>query len=97
MVQKVLLFSFVSSFFLSNDVTVLTVLPIYLKMIKMIDDFKGRIVGADMIPIASNMGGIFFPFSNPQNLIIFDDFEIKMIDFVSVTGPLMIISLFSFL
>lgn len=91
MVQKVLIFSFISSFFLSNDVTVLTILPIYLKMISMIDNFKGRIVGAALIPVASNMGGIFFPFSNPQNLIIFDSFEIGLLDFISVTGPIMVL------
>lgn len=93
LLQIIIGFSFVSSFVLSNDVTVLTILPLYLTMMSYLPEFKGRILGAALIPIAANMGGIFFPFSNPQNLIIYETFDIDIWSFISVTGPIMIVGL----
>jgi len=93
LVRNMILLSFIASFFLTNDVAVLTILPIYISIIKSVRSFKGSLLGAVMVPIAANLGGVFFPFSNPQNLIIYDSFQISFTQFIGWTTPLLIISL----
>lgn len=93
LVRNMVLFSFIGSFLLTNDVAVLTLFPIYLRIINSLPKFKGAMLGAVMIPIAANLGGVFFPFSNPQNLIIYDYYSISLGQFVSWTAPLLLVSL----
>lgn len=92
LVFSMVLLSFIASFFLTNDVTVMTLLPIYLVILHYIPPFKGRILGAALIPVAANLGGIFFPFSNPQNLIIFDYYPLTTKTFITWTTPLLLVS-----
>lgn len=89
-VQSMVLMSFFGSFLLSNDIAVLTLLPIYLNILRHLPAFKGRILGAALIVVAANLGGVFFPFSNPQNLIIYSTYPVDFVTFMWWTLPLMI-------
>lgn len=92
LVQILIGLSFLSSFLLSNDVTVFTIMPIYIQMMDYLPDFKGKVYTAALIPIAANMGGNLFPFSNPQNLIIYHAMQMPPTTFVAWTAPLMAVS-----
>ncbi|MBG9982162.1 cation transporter [Aerococcaceae bacterium DSM 111020] len=88
---------FFASFFLSNDIAILTLLPIYLKLLRRLPSFRGQILLAGLIAVAANLGGVFFPFSNPQNLIIHRTFAVPFTSFVlwmlplAVTGFLLLL------
>lgn len=89
-VQSMVLASFFGSFLLSNDIAVLTLLPIYLNILRHLPAFKGRVLGAALIVVAANLGGVFFPFSNPQNLIIYSTYPVDFVSFMWWTLPLVV-------
>lgn len=62
-------------------------------MMRTVGRFEGNLFGASLITIAANLGGIFFPFSNPQNLIVFHQKGIPSGTFVGYMLPLVIIGL----
>jgi len=93
LVRNIVLLSFIGSFLLTNDVAVLTLLPIYIRIINNIPYFKGTLLGAVLIPVTANLGGVFFPFSNPQNLIIYDYYSIPALQFIEWTAPLLFFGL----
>ncbi|WP_321386476.1 SLC13 family permease [uncultured Enterococcus sp.] len=68
LIINITLLSFTSSMLLTNDVAILTLMPIYLKITKKIDVLQNKILGAVFLVIAANLGSSFFPFGNPQNL-----------------------------
>lgn len=84
--------AFFFSMILSNDVAVLTLLPLYLFTVNPLDHFRGQISTAVLITVAANLGGIIFPFSNPQNLIIFIQKQMTSSDFLSMSLPLTVFS-----
>lgn len=90
LVQSMTLISFLGSFLLSNDIAVLTLLPIYLHILSHLPKFKGQVLGAVLIVVAANLGGVFFPFSNPQNLIIYSHYPVGFATFMLWTLPLMV-------
>ncbi len=91
---RLIVLSFFASFFLSNDIAVLTLLPIYLNLLTGLPRFKGHILLAALIAIAANLGGVFFPFSNPQNLIIHRTFQVPFLTFSGWMLPLVLVGLF---
>ncbi|MGX7364396.1 SLC13 family permease [Aerococcus suis] len=93
LIQIITLVSFIGSTLLSNDVVTLTILPLYCRILMTIKSFKGRILGATLIPLAANLGGLIFPFSNPQNLVIYDFFQMDGGTFIRWTLPLWLVSL----
>ncbi|MBS5819839.1 MAG: hypothetical protein KIC85_01585, partial [Enterococcus gilvus] len=62
LVQLMILLSLVGSMFLTNDVAILTLLPIYFKLLSVLPKFKGRLLGSVLIIVAANLGSSFFPF-----------------------------------
>lgn len=93
LVQALVLISFLASFLLSNDIAVLTLLPIYLMILGHLPNFKGQTLGAVLIVIAANLGGVFFPFSNPQNLTIYNEYQLGFFQLIKWTAPLMVAGL----
>ena len=77
LVQLMIILALIGSMFLTNDVAILTLLPIYLKILQILPQFKGRFLGAVLIIVAANLGSSFFPFGNPQNLYLYDFFITK--------------------
>lgn len=83
LVQLMILLSLVGSMFLTNDVAILTLLPIYLKLLSMLPKFKGRFLGSVLIIVAANLGSSFFPFGNPQNLYLYDYYHVPLVQFLT--------------
>ncbi|MDU5510942.1 MAG: SLC13 family permease [Enterococcus gilvus] len=83
LVQLMILLSLVGSMFLTNDVAILTLLPIYLKLLAVLPRFKGRFLGSVLIIVAANLGSSFFPFGNPQNLYLYDYYHVPLGQFLT--------------
>ena len=87
------LLSFFSAMILTNDVAILTLLPLYLKVIQYLATFKGRVTGAVLIVIAANLGSSVLPFGNPQNLFLFSHYQLSFGKFLSWLLPVAVVSL----
>ncbi len=71
LIRTIVLLSFFSSMVLTNDVAILTLLPMYLLITKGIQEQKSVLLGAVYLIVAANLGSSLFPFGNPQNLFLF--------------------------
>lgn len=93
LIINITLLSFISSMLLTNDVAILTLMPIYLKITKKIDALSRKILGAVLLVIAANLGSSFFPFGNPQNLFLMSHFSLSLSDFFHWALILLAVSL----
>lgn len=83
--------AFFSSMIVTNDVALITFVPLTLiigKKIK-INPFKIVIFQT----LAANLGSSLTPMGNPQNLFIYSFFNISPIEFFNITLPLVLISI----
>ncbi len=92
LIQSMVFLSFFCSMVLTNDVAILTLLPIYLKISRALKNHQTVILGAVYLIIAANLGSSFFPFGNPQNLFLYHFYAISISHFFLSTGSLMIAS-----
>ncbi|OTN76599.1 hypothetical protein A5886_001676 [Enterococcus sp. 8G7_MSG3316] len=86
LIRSIVLLSFFSSMLLTNDVAILTLLPIYLTLTRTMKNRNSVILGAVYLTAAANMGSSLFPFGNPQNLFLFSYYEIPLSRFLTTTG-----------
>ena len=91
---NMVLLSFFSAMFLTNDVAIITLMPIYLSIIKRISKKTSPILGSILLIVAANLGSTMMPFGNPQNIYLFSYYKYTLIDFFSILFPLLIPSLF---
>lgn len=92
LIRNITFLSFVSSMFVTNDVAILTFIPIYLTTVKKIN-LPNKSTGAVLLIIAANLGSAFFPFGNPQNLFLFSYYSMSLITFFEWSIVLLVISL----
>lgn len=88
--QALCLISFVFSMFLTNDVALLTIIPIMLIISKK-SDFN-IVLPSIMITLAANLGSAVTPMGNPQNLYIFSFYKLTAKSFLGFSLPIFIIS-----
>ncbi len=84
---------FFSSMIVTNDVALITFVPLTLAAFAHIEDEKSKIVTIVTETIAANLGSMATPIGNPQNLFIYTKFELNLIDFWLITLPFAAISL----
>lgn len=94
LIRAMVFLSFSCSMILTNDVAILTLLPIYLKISKVLKNHKTVLLGAVYLIVAANLGSSFFPFGNPQNLFLYHFYTIPVSRFFLSTGSLMLVSFF---
>lgn len=82
--------SFFLSMFLTNDVAILTFLPLLYSLAKKSD--INIVVGAVLITVAANLGSAATPLGNPQNLFLFSHFNLKLPQFFSIIFPFVSLS-----
>ncbi|KRM54520.1 SLC13 family permease [Lacticaseibacillus sharpeae] len=82
--------SFVAAMFLTNDMSVLTFMPLYLRVAKKLD--LPQIVPATAIAMAANLGSFMTPFGNPHNIFLMSKFKISLLDFGMWIIPLFVIA-----
>ena len=78
---------FFASMFITNDVALLTFVPISLFVLKGCSG-KKVIFCVVMETIAANLGSMATPIGNPQNLFIYYNYNVSIGEFISIIGPL---------
>ena len=78
---------FFSSMLVTNDVALITFVPLTLMIYGSIPDEKSRIITIVLETAAANLGSMMTPVGNPQNLFIYDKYRLSALDFVLVTLP----------
>lgn len=84
--------SFLLSMFTTNDVAVLTVVPILITIARTCN--LSAIVPCVLVTVAANLGSSTTPIGNPQNLYLFSFFKMSPASFFRDSLPLCIASLF---
>lgn len=90
------LLSFFMSMLLTNDVTLVTLVPFTLLLFKEISgDGKGRaeILLLVLETAAANLGSMLTPMGNPQNLYLYSKFGLSLTEFIGVIFPYSALSL----
>lgn len=88
-----MLVCFFSSMFVTNDVALLTFVPLTLMVYNKIQDAKSRIITVVLETAAANLGSMSTPFGNPQNLYIYDMYRLSVGDFFRTMLPTGVASL----
>lgn len=78
------------SMFMTNDVALLTLVPITILIGKKGNFNPYKIVAFETV--AANLGSALTPFGNPQNIFIFNFFKINTFDFMKMTIPFTVVS-----
>ena len=88
-----MLICFFSSMLVTNDVALLTFVPLTLMVYSKISDEKSRIITIVLETAAANLGSMITPFGNPQNLYIYDMYKLSVGDFFRTMLPTGVASL----
>lgn len=86
------MFTFFASMVVTNDVALLTFVPLALIICK-----KSNISSLKIIilqTLAANLGSSLTPMGNPQNLYIYSKYNITPLNFLKITSPLVLLSIF---
>ncbi len=81
-----LLFSFVGSIFFTNDVAILTLMPIFFKISQQLN--LKKIVPISLLTIYANLGSALTPFGNPQNLYLVSYYHLSLPHFMTLSLPI---------
>lgn len=88
-----MLICFFSSMIVTNDVALLTFVPLTILIFKAIPDEKSRILTIVLETAAANLGSMMTPVGNPQNLFLYDEFGLSGTVFLKTMLPAGILSL----
>ena len=84
---------FFSSMFITNDVALITFVPFAIMVLRMARQEKLYIPVIVLQTLAANLGSMFTPIGNPQNLYLYSAFSISAPDFLMTMLPLTLLSL----
>lgn len=88
-----MLICFFSSMLVTNDVVLLTFVPMTLLLFRRIPDEKSRILTVVLETAAANLGSMLTPVGNPQNLFLYDRYRLTAGEFLRVLLPFGALSL----
>lgn len=83
---------FFSSMLVTNDVALLTFVPLTLLLFQQIKDSKSLIWVIVLETVSANLGSMLTPIGNPQNLYIYAEYELNVISFLKTMLPCGILS-----
>lgn len=83
---------FFSSMFITNDVALITFVPLAISVLVMAGGERYIIYTVILQTIAANMGSMLTPMGNPQNLYLADFYAMSMGEFFGTTVPVCLIS-----
>ena len=78
---------FFSSMFITNDVALITFVPLGIMMLRMATQRRRMCYTVTLMTIAANLGSMFTPIGNPQNLYLFSLSGLSLPRFLLLTGP----------
>lgn len=92
LIQLFILLAFFSSMLLTNDVAILTLIPLLGITVK---NVKLKVVyPIVLICLAANLGSAFLPTGNPQNLFLYTHYQLSLASFLKMGFILCFVSLF---
>lgn len=83
LVQLLVVMAFFSSMFLTNDVAIITLVPILVLVADKVD--FPLVFPVILINVAANLGSMVMPFGNPQNLFLLNHFHLHFFDFIKMS------------
>ena len=89
----IVLLTFFSSMFITNDVALITFVPFAVLIFETLDRSNLTIRVVVLQTISANLGSMATPVGNPQNLFLFAHYELTVQEFFSVIAPFAAISL----
>ncbi|WP_010579908.1 SLC13 family permease [Liquorilactobacillus vini] len=91
LMQLLLVLTFIGSMFLTNDVSILTIVPLFAIIAKQLE--IKPVLPVVLINLAANLGSLVTPIGNPQNLFLLKYYQLTLLDFVKLAGPITLFSL----
>ncbi len=88
-----ILLCFTSSMVVTNDVALITFIPLTLHIFAGINDERSRVLTLVLETAAANLGSMMTPVGNPQNLYIYDKYGLSVWQFLQTMMPAGIMSL----
>lgn len=82
------LIPFFTSMLITNDVALITFVPLAIATLGLTGQYKQLIFVVCMQTVAANLGSMLTPFGNPQNLYLFSYYQLGAGDFFGITLPL---------
>ncbi len=81
------------SMILSNDMTLVTILPLAVLLLRSIGRERDIPFVFIMITLTANLGGMLLPFGNPHNLYLYTSFGVDFGQFVATMAPPLVLSM----
>ncbi|MBO4241819.1 MAG: citrate transporter [Clostridiales bacterium] len=72
---------------LTNDVTLVTMVPFAIAVMKSFDDRKSLTFTLILMTVAANLGSMQTPIGNPQNIYLYTHYEMELWDFIKLMFP----------
>ena len=85
--------SFFMSMLLTNDVTLVTLVPFAVNVLKAYRDRRRTMFTLILMTVAANLGSMLTPIGNPQNLYLYTKYHIKLSSFIMLMLPYSAVSL----
>lgn len=87
------LLSFFLSMFLTNDVSLVTLVPFAIMVLTPFGENRKLMFTLIIMTVAANLGSMLTPIGNPQNLYLYDNYKIALPDFLLLMIPYSALSL----
>lgn len=82
--------TFISAMFLTNDVALITLVPLSLLVFNLLEDTGAVIRVIVLQTVAANVGSALTPFGNPQNLFLFAHYDLGLGAFLAAVWPIVV-------
>lgn len=87
------LMAFFLSMFLTNDVSLVTLVPFAIMVLAPFGENKKLMFTLIIMTVAANLGSMLTPIGNPQNLYLYDNYKIALPEFLLLMLPYSALSL----
>lgn len=87
------LLAFFLSMFLTNDVSLVTLVPFAIMVLAPFGENKKLMFTLIIMTVAANLGSMLTPIGNPQNLYLYDNYKIALPEFLLLMLPYSALSL----
>lgn len=85
--------SFVMAMLLTNDVTLVTLVPFSIAVLKSFKDRRSLMFTLILMTVAANLGSMLTPIGNPQNLYLYTKYKMSLLPFIKLMLPYSALSL----
>lgn len=85
--------AFFMGMILTNDVTLVTLVPFAIALMRSFDDRKTLTFTLILMTVATNLGSMQTPIGNPQNIYLYTHYNMQMLEFLKIVFPYSLCSL----